>query len=130
MCASHRRGASSAAIRRADRPHPQGRFSFFPRAPYSALAAVQRIRRIEQELTMNVDRTSPEAGGPDLKPAKQGNSVARQAVDWFALTEDNLSPPDGAPAPPAPAAPIEAAKPVEALTLEVPSACSIGGLRP
>ena len=79
---------------------------------------------------MNVDRTSPEAGGPDRQPAKQSNSVARQAVDWFALTEDNLSPPDGAPAPPAPAAPVEAAKPAEAPTLEVPSACSIGGLRP
>ena len=78
---------------------------------------------------MDLDRTSPEAGGPDRQPPKPSNSAARQVVDWFALTEDNLPPQDGTPAASGPA-PTETAKPVEAPTLEVPSACSIGGLRP
>ena len=68
---------------------------------------------------MDGDLPGPEASSPDQPAAQPGKGPAkRQVVDWFALTEDNLPPPDDPPAP------------SEEPTLEVPSACSIGGLRP
>lgn len=68
---------------------------------------------------MDGDLPGPQTSGPDQPEVKPDNGPARrQVVDWFALTEDNL-PPDAAPAAPG-----------DAPTLEVPSACSIGGLRP
>ena len=98
---------------------------------------------------MNGDRTCPEAGRPDQLLATQGGvTAARRSVDWFALTEDNLPPNAVAPTPIELSAPkdaaacseneahietavsIEPSAPTELPTLEVPSACSIGGLRP
>lgn len=80
---------------------------------------------------MNGDRTCPEAGRADQPPAKQSEgAAARQVVDWFALTEDNLLPDAQAPVPVDPSAHVEASTPTESPTLQVPSACAIGGLRP
>jgi len=80
---------------------------------------------------MNGDRTCPESGRPDQPPAKRSEgTAARQVVDWFALTEDNLSPGAEAPTPVEPELHIDTSTPTESPALQVPSACSIGGLRP
>jgi hypothetical protein len=68
---------------------------------------------------MDVDRSSPATGGAEpLPPAKDSGEGGRQVVDWFGLTESNL-PPKADEAPPA-----------DEAELQVPTLCSIGGLRP
>jgi len=65
------------------------------------------------------DLPVPQAGKPEQTGAQEADSSAKpQVVDWFALTEDNLQPTAAEPAP------------TEAPTLEVPTACAVGGLRP
>jgi hypothetical protein len=72
-----------------------------------------------REYRVSEERPSPD----DIEPAssavpEDSRGSARQAVDWFGLTESNLPPPpDGA---------AEAAEPV----LQVPSLTFAGGLRP
>jgi hypothetical protein len=70
---------------------------------------------------MDGDLSGPEPNSPDQSAVQAGDGAPRKrkVIDWFALTEDNLAPQEEAP--PAPG---------DAPTLEVPTACSIGGLRP
>jgi hypothetical protein len=78
-----------------------------------------RVGRIQQEFKMHVDRSCPETGSPDQSPSPaEAGSANPQVVDWFALTEGN--------------APSDSTEPaaIDTPTLQVPSAGSIGGLRP
>jgi hypothetical protein len=68
---------------------------------------------------MDVDRSSPVTGDAETLPkAKDSGAGDPQVVDWFGLTESNLPvKPDLPPSP-------------ENVELQVPTLCSIGGLRP
>ena len=68
---------------------------------------------------MDVDRSSPVPGSPESLPnGRDSGAGDPQVVDWFGLTESNL------PAKPDPTPPSVEAEP------QVPTLCSIGGLRP
>ncbi len=75
------------------------------------------------ESEMHIDVRYPEAGSPDQPASPQEGADDRpQVVDWFALTEGNVPASTGdTPATVSPAPEV---------TLAVPSAGAIGGLRP